>query len=67
MTEFKLALDWTPNINHIGFIVGKEKGFYENYNILKLYESLIYLRPSYTSLKGPQLKPVIISFIGQPT
>ena len=33
MTEFKLALDWTPNINHIGFIVGKEKGFYENYNI----------------------------------
>ena len=33
MTEFNLALDWTPNINHIGFIVGKEKGFYENYNI----------------------------------
>jgi len=22
MTEFNLALDWTPNINHIGFIVG---------------------------------------------
>ena len=33
MIEFNLALDWTPNINHIGFIVGKEKGFYENYNI----------------------------------
>ena len=33
MTEFTLALDWTPNINHIGFIIGKEKGFYENFNI----------------------------------
>lgn len=23
-----LALDWTPNINHIGFFVAREKGFY---------------------------------------
>ncbi|MCZ4410334.1 ABC transporter substrate-binding protein [Cryomorphaceae bacterium 1068] len=24
-----LALDWTPNINHIGFFVAREKGFYK--------------------------------------
>ncbi|NRB51307.1 MAG: ABC transporter substrate-binding protein [Saprospiraceae bacterium] len=29
MEKLKLALDWTPNINHIGFFVAKEKGFYE--------------------------------------
>ena len=29
MKKIKLALDWTPNINHIGFFVAKEKGFYE--------------------------------------
>ena len=26
--DHRLALDWTPNINHIGFYVAKEKGFY---------------------------------------
>ena len=29
MEKLKLALDWTPNINHIGFFVAQEKGFYE--------------------------------------
>lgn len=33
MNHLKLALDWTPNANHIGFFVAKEKGFYENKNI----------------------------------
>ncbi len=28
MKSVRLALDWTPNINHIGFIVAKEKKFY---------------------------------------
>ena len=32
-TKFRLALDWTPNINHIGFYVAKEKGFYEEVNL----------------------------------
>ena len=27
--KFHLALDWTPNVNHIGFLVGLEKGFYK--------------------------------------
>lgn len=29
MENIKLALDWTPNINHIGFFVAQEKAFYE--------------------------------------
>lgn len=33
MTQLTLALDWTPNINHIGFFVAQEKGFYTNRNI----------------------------------
>ena len=28
MQTLKIALDWTPNINHIGLIVAKELGFY---------------------------------------
>ena len=31
--KFRLALDWTPNINHIGFYVAKEKGFYKEVNL----------------------------------
>ena len=30
---YSIALDWTPNVNHIGFIVGKEKGFYKELGI----------------------------------
>ena len=33
ITNFRLALDWTPNINHIGFYVAKEKGFFEELKI----------------------------------
>ena len=28
MKKLRLALDWTPNINHIGFFVSLEKNFY---------------------------------------
>lgn len=28
MQKLHLALDWTPNINHIGFFIAQEKGFY---------------------------------------
>ena len=31
--KLKLALDWMPNINHIGFYVAKEKGFFKELNI----------------------------------
>ena len=33
MKKLTLALDWTPNINHIGFVVAKEKGFYKSLGI----------------------------------
>jgi len=29
MIELNLALDWTPNINHIGFFIAKQEGFYQ--------------------------------------
>jgi ABC-type nitrate/sulfonate/bicarbonate transport system substrate-binding protein len=33
MERLKLALDWTPNVNHVGFIVAKELGFYKKQGI----------------------------------
>ena len=33
MTTIKIALDWTPNINHIGIFVAKEMGFYQEEKI----------------------------------
>ena len=33
MNQIKLALDWTPNINHIGFLVSHELGFYKEKGI----------------------------------
>ena len=33
MNNLKIALDWTPNINHIGFYVAQNKGFYADLNI----------------------------------
>lgn len=29
MKQLSLALDWTPNINHIGFFIAQAKGFYQ--------------------------------------
>jgi ABC-type nitrate/sulfonate/bicarbonate transport system substrate-binding protein len=41
--DVSLQLDWTPNTNHTGFYVAKEKGFYEeagiNLNILPYSEA----------------------------
>ena len=31
--EVNLYLDWTPNVNHIGFLVAKELGFYKDLEI----------------------------------
>ena len=33
MINLKLALDWTPNVNHIGFFIAKEMGFYAQFDI----------------------------------
>lgn len=31
--KISLALDWTPNTNHSGFFVAKNKGFYKNHGV----------------------------------
>ncbi len=33
MRRLKLALDWTPNVNHIGFFIAKDLGFYNEQGI----------------------------------
>lgn len=33
MKKIRLALDWTPNVNHIGFFIAQELGFYTERNI----------------------------------
>lgn len=33
MKTIKIALDWTPNTNHTGFFVAKEKGFFKEFGI----------------------------------
>ena len=33
MIKLKIALDWTPNVNHIGFLISKELGFYKQQGI----------------------------------
>lgn len=33
MIKLTLALDWTPNVNHIGFLIAKELGFYSQQGI----------------------------------
>jgi ABC-type nitrate/sulfonate/bicarbonate transport system substrate-binding protein len=33
VTLLTIALDWTPNINHIGILIAKEKGFFKEYGI----------------------------------
>jgi ABC-type nitrate/sulfonate/bicarbonate transport system substrate-binding protein len=33
MIKLKLALDWTPNVNHIGFLIATELGFYNQQGI----------------------------------
>ena len=30
MKKLTLALDWTPNINHIGFFIARRNGFYRD-------------------------------------
>jgi len=33
MKTLKIALDWTPNINHIGILIAKDLGFYNNHRL----------------------------------
>ena len=31
--KIKLALDWTPNTNHIGFFIAKELGYFNMFDL----------------------------------
>ncbi|MFT7308173.1 MAG: ABC-type nitrate/sulfonate/bicarbonate transport system substrate-binding protein, partial [Spirosomataceae bacterium] len=33
MEKIRIALDWTANINHIGFFIAKEKGFFTDHDL----------------------------------
>ena len=33
MKTLKIALDWTPNMNHIGIFIAKEMGYYKEQGI----------------------------------
>jgi ABC-type nitrate/sulfonate/bicarbonate transport system substrate-binding protein len=60
MTEIKLALDWTPNINHIGFLISKELGFYNQQGI-----DLVILNPiddNYLMTPGKKLELDLTDF-----
>jgi ABC-type nitrate/sulfonate/bicarbonate transport system substrate-binding protein len=60
MIKLKLALDWTPNVNHIGFIIAKELGFYDQQGI-----DLEILNPqddNYSMTPGKKLELDIADF-----
>ncbi len=60
MTHLKLALDWTPNINHIGFLIAKELGFYENRGVeLELIDPLA---DNYSTTPGKKLELGMVDF-----
>ena len=58
MNKLKLALDWTPNINHIGFFVAKEKGFYADVEI-----DLQIIDPSIDDYKTTPAKKVELGMV----
>jgi ABC-type nitrate/sulfonate/bicarbonate transport system substrate-binding protein len=60
MTKIKLALDWTPNINHIGFFIAKDLGFYTNQGIE--LEILNPLDDNYQITPGKKLEMNLADF-----
>jgi len=60
MIKLTLALDWTPNINHIGFFVARDLGFYEQKNIS--LEILNPLEDNYQMTPGKKLELDLADF-----
>lgn len=60
MTGLKIALDWTPNINHIGIFIAKELGFYSEAGIDTTIISPI--EDNYTITPGKKLELGIADF-----
>ncbi|GAL68625.1 ABC transporter substrate-binding protein [Jejuia pallidilutea] len=58
--DLKIALDWTPNINHIGIFVANELGYYENEDIqLKILNPL---EDNYKVTPGKKLELGTVDF-----
>ncbi|MFC4232247.1 ABC transporter substrate-binding protein [Parasediminibacterium paludis] len=60
MIVLKIALDWTPNINHIGIFIAKELGFYSEVGIdVRIISPL---EDNYTITPGKKLELGIADF-----
>lgn len=60
MTNLKIALDWTPNINHIGILIAKERGYYQESNID--LEIVSPLDDNYQLTPGKKLELDLVDF-----
>jgi len=60
MTTFKIALDWTPNINHVGIVVAQELGYYKEQGLE--VEILNPLEDNYQMTPGKKLELGIADF-----
>ena len=65
MNKIKLALDWTPNINHIGFFVSLENNFYEELGID--LEIVNPLNDNYSITPAKKIELNIVEFALCPT
>ncbi|MFT5922567.1 MAG: ABC-type nitrate/sulfonate/bicarbonate transport system substrate-binding protein [Flavobacteriales bacterium] len=64
MTTLRIALDWTPNINHVGIVVAKELGYYKDQGLN--VEILNPLEDNYQMTPGKKLELGIADFAVAP-
>lgn len=55
MDKIRLALDWTPNVNHVGFFIAQEKGFYKELGIEVEIQNPLEDNYKYTPAKKVEL------------
>lgn len=60
MNTIKIALDWTPNVNHIGLFVANELGFYGHENLQ--VEILNPIEDNYNLTPGKKLELDLCNF-----
>ncbi len=58
MKSITIALDWTPNSNHTGFLVAKELGFYKELGI-----EIDLLDPSIDDYEITPAKKLALGFV----
>ncbi|MEN8839010.1 MAG: ABC transporter substrate-binding protein [Flavobacteriales bacterium] len=60
MKKIKIALDWTPNINHLGILIAKELGFYKELGLD--VEVVSPITDNYTITPGKKLELGMVDF-----